>query len=133
MCYLIAPRDGITSLGQARRDGRDGAVTFGRYPAHVVISEDVPVDSSAARTSVRKVVVVVVPVAVDDVGVGAKGVPEGVPRFAQVVLGEVGNHGGQFRLVVREVRVLTVPDLGRRWLLVNFGQMLLGNVVFQCQ
>lgn len=132
MCYLIAPRDGITSLGQARRDGRDGAVTFRRYPTHVVISEDVPVAGSAARPSVRKVVVV--PVAVDDVGVGAEGVPEGVPRFAQVVLGEVGNHGGQFRLVVREVRVFTVPDYRcRRRLLVNFGQMLLGNVVFQCQ
>lgn len=75
MCYLIAPRDGVTSLRKARRDGRDGAVTFGRYPAHVVIPKDVPVDGSAARSSVRKVVVVV-PVAVDDVGMGAEGVPE---------------------------------------------------------
>lgn len=127
MCYLIAPRDGITSLGQARRDGRDGAVRFGRYPAHVVVVKGVhSIDSSVASSS---------NITIDNVGVGPEGVPE---RFGQVVLGQVGNYGGQFRLVVRmEVLTVVVPDRsGRRRrirLLVNFGQMLLGNVIFQGQ
>lgn len=127
--YLIAPRDGITSLGQARRDGRDGAVRFGRYPAHVVVTEHVhPVDSGDSVASAANIPI--------DVGVRPEGVPE---RFGQVVLGQVGNYGGQFRLVVRMEEVLTVavPDRSgsRRWcrLLVNFGQMLLGNVIFQGQ
>lgn len=75
MCYLIAPRDGIASFGQARRDGRDGAVRFGRYPAHVVVAEHVQsVNSSVASSIPTVVVVVVVPV---DVGVSPEGIPEG--------------------------------------------------------